>query len=320
MEAQIGTNILLSEELLRKGKLVAIPTETVYGLAANALDINAVSDIFKTKNRPNFDPLIIHVANFEEINKYAEDISEDIWKLAEKFSPGPITFLLKKKDIIPDLVTSGLERVAIRIPDHKLTLKLLSKLDFPLAAPSANPFGYVSPTNAEHVYNQLGQKIPYILDGGQCEVGLESTIIGYADGELTVFRKGGLALETLENFLGKKIKINDHSSSNPAAPGMLLKHYSPNKRIQIWEPDKVLIDPNKKIGFLGFKNENPEISSENQYILSKKGNLAEAANRLFSGLRWFDQQDVDTVYIELVPEEGLGMAINDRLKRAAAKS
>ena len=171
--AAIGSDITVAKQYLIKGELVAIPTETVYGLAGNALDEKAVLSIFSVKNRPSFDPLIIHTDSLEKIHRFVSEFSDDALKLAKAFWPGPLTLLLPKKDIVPDLVTSGLDHVAVRIPDHKLTLELLSELDFPLAAPSANPFGYISPTNPNHVNAQLGEAIPYILDGGECGVGIE---------------------------------------------------------------------------------------------------------------------------------------------------
>ena len=319
MKAEIGEDIIKAKAILESGDLVAIPTETVYGLAANALDPNAVAKIFEAKNRPSFDPLIIHVASISSFKKFAKNIPDEILEIAEKFSPGPITFLLEKQDVIPDIVTSGLPKVAIRIPNHRETLQLLQSIDFPLAAPSANPFGYVSPTKAEHVYEQLGEKIPYILDGGQCNVGLESTIVGFEDGKLVIFRKGGLSIEELSSVFKGEIVIKDHSSSNPQAPGMLDKHYAPNKKMALFE-ENTSISNISKIGFLGFDKKRDTFFPENQFILSEKGNLKEAAFRLFEGLRWLDKQQVDQVYIELVPETGLGVAINDRLRRAAAKA
>jgi L-threonylcarbamoyladenylate synthase len=319
MKAEIGEDIIKAKAILESGDLVAIPTETVYGLAAKALDPNAVAKIFEAKNRPSFDPLIIHVASISFFKKYAKNIPDEILEIAEKFSPGPITFLLEKQDVIPDIVTSGLPKVAIRIPNHPQTLQLLKSIDFPLAAPSANPFGYVSPTKAEHVYEQLGEKIPYILDGGQCKVGLESTIVGFEDGKLVIFRKGGLSIEELSSVFKGEIVIKDHSSSNPQAPGMLDKHYAPNKKMALFE-ENTSISNISKIGFLGFDKKRDTFFLENQFILSENGDLKEAAFRLFEGLRWLDKQQVDQVYIELVPETGLGVAINDRLRRAAAKA
>ncbi|MCA0362821.1 MAG: threonylcarbamoyl-AMP synthase [Bacteroidetes bacterium] len=317
--AETGRNIYEAKNLLERGEVVAIPTETVYGLAGNALNPEAVSKIFAVKNRPTFDPLIIHVSGITEIEKYTQNFPEKFSQLAQKYMPGPLTFLIEKKNIIPDIVTSGLGKVAIRIPDHILALELLKNLDFPLAAPSANPFGYVSPTSARHVFDQLGEKIPYILDGGSCKIGLESTIIGLENGATVVYRKGGLEIEKIEDILQEKIILKEHSSSNPQAPGMLEKHYSPDKKIEILSADTE-INQTENIGFLGFEKLKSEININNQFILSKNGDLQEAARNLFEGLRWFDKTTLEKIYVELVPEHGLGLAINDRLRRAAAKS
>ncbi|MDP1814502.1 MAG: L-threonylcarbamoyladenylate synthase [Leadbetterella sp.] len=319
MTAEIGKSISKAQNLLMNGNLVAIPTETVYGLAANALDPLAVSKIYEAKNRPSFDPLIIHVGKISDFERYTLNFPKELLAIANKFCPGPLTFLVEKSGIIPEITTSGLKKVAIRIPNHPLTLELLNKLDFPLAAPSANPFGYVSPTTPLHVFEQLGERIPYILDGGPCQVGLESTIIGMEDEKLIVYRKGGLELESLKNLFLGEIIIKDHSSSNPEAPGMLNKHYSPNKRIEILEQKVDLMHIDKeKTGFLLF---NKEVEGfDNQFILSANSDLKEAAFRLFDGLRSLDKLSIEKIYIELVPEIGLGLAINDRLRRAAAKS
>jgi L-threonylcarbamoyladenylate synthase len=217
---------------LEKEELVAIPTETVYGLAANALNPIAVAKIFEAKERPTFDPLIVHTHALNEVENFVSDIHPALLKLAQVFWPGPLTLLLPKKDIIPNLVTSGLDRVGVRIPNHSLTLELLSKLSFPLAAPSANPFGYISPTKAEHVDKQLGTKIPYILDGGACEVGLESTIVGEENGEIIVYRLGGLSIDDIEAVVGK-VFVQLNQSSNPKAPGQLKSHYAPKKPVYI---------------------------------------------------------------------------------------
>ncbi|MEM6379325.1 MAG: L-threonylcarbamoyladenylate synthase, partial [Bacteroidota bacterium] len=217
----IGTDLTHATKLLREGQVVAIPTETVYGLAGNALDIKAISEIFHVKQRPSFDPLIIHIPDIANAEKWVKKIPDNLLTLAKQFMPGPLTILVERKAIIPDLVTAGSPFVALRVPAHPLTQALLKELDFPLAAPSANPFGYISPTQAVHVQKQLGEKIPYILDGGACPVGLESTIVGIEDGQITVFRKGGLALESIKEVVGDAIQIKPFSSSNPKAPGML---------------------------------------------------------------------------------------------------
>jgi L-threonylcarbamoyladenylate synthase len=209
--------------------------------------------------------------------------------------------------------------VALRVPNHPMCLALLQSLDFPLAAPSANPFGYISPTTAAHVLQQLKGRVDYILDGGPCGVGLESTIIGFEEEVLTIYRKGGLVVEELQKVYKKAIKSQLFSSSNPEAPGMLAKHYAPRKQVEIVEQLDLNLADGRQVGYLGFDKNISGIPLENQFILSENGNLNQAARKLFAGLRWLDSLDIDKVYIRLVPEQGLGAAINDRLRRAAAQ-
>ncbi len=313
----IGKDLDKALTLLKKGKLVAIPTETVYGLAGNGYNEKAVIDIFKVKNRPFFDPLILHTDSLEKVKDIVSEIPKLALSLAKTFWPGSLTLILPKKDIIPDLVSSGLPTVAIRIPDHPLTLELLGKLDFPLAAPSANPFGYVSPTNANHVAEQLGDKIPYILDGGSCNIGLESTIIGFPENMPIVYRKGGLSIELIESLIGTVV-VNSNSDSQPNAPGMLKKHYSPNVNIEIGDIDSMIKKHNNKtIGVISFHRSFDLIPKNQQFILSPKKDLHEAGKNLFSALRALDQINPDIILTEYFPEKGLGLAINDRLLRAA---
>ncbi len=295
-----------------------MPTETVYGLAGNALNTDAVTKIFEVKNRPTFDPLIIHTNSIERIKDYVVAIPLKAQLLAEKFMPGPLTLLLQKKEIIPDLVTSGLDSVAVRIPKHSLALELLQNLDFPLAAPSANPFGYISPTTAQHVDNQLGSKIKYVLNGGECNIGIESTIIGFFEDEAIIYRKGGLSIEDIEKLIGK-VKVNEHSSSNPKAPGMLKSHYAPSVKLKV-ESSILKVSENvlKKTGFLGFDIFHPQIPLENQLLLSPSRDFKEAAKNLFAYMRQLDLMDIEEIHAILLPEIDLGRAINDRLRRAAS--
>ncbi len=317
--AEIGKDIIRAKQLLENGDLVAIPTETVYGLAGNALDPTALVKIFTVKNRPHFDPLIVHVSNLDQANNLVESIPEKAKKLAALFWPGPLTLLLKKKPIIPDLVTAGMDTVGIRCPDHSLTQSLLQSLSFPLAAPSANPFGYVSPTQPSHVNDQLGNRIDYILDGGACKVGIESTIVGFENEEAIVFRLGGLSIEALEQEIGK-VTIQLNSSSNPKAPGQLKSHYAPQKKVMVGNLQELIKQyPSQKIGILSFSQKIQTIKPDHQIVLSESGNTEEAAQRLFSALRELDKKDVEIILAEWVPETGLGKAINDRLHRAAAQ-
>ncbi|GGD57021.1 tRNA threonylcarbamoyladenosine biosynthesis protein [Emticicia aquatilis] len=316
--AVIGKDIKEAIEILKSGEVIGMPTETVYGLAGNAYNTEAITKIFTVKNRPTFDPLIVHTSSIERVHEFVSEIPEKAQLLAKHFMPGPLTLLLPKKDVISDLVTSGLDTVAVRIPNHPLALQLLENLDFPLAAPSANPFGYISPTSAQHVDNQLGDKIKYILDGGECKVGIESSIIGFFDGEIVVLRKGGLAIEEIEAIVGK-VRIEEHSSSNPKAPGMLKSHYAPRTQL-LFTGDLLLAhEDTKLIGYLGFDKFHTSIPQENQLLLSPAGDLNEAAKHLFAYMRLLDARGFDKIYTDLLPEKGLGRAINDRIKRATTQ-
>jgi len=317
--AEIGKNIDVAAGLLLTGKLVAIPTETVYGLAANALNEKAVLSIFEAKQRPFFDPLIIHVHSREAAKIYAEFNDERLVKLAHTFWPGPLTLLLPRKEIIPALVTSGLAQVAVRVPNHSLTLELLKKINLPLAAPSANPFGYVSPTEPNHVNKQLGDKVDYILDGGSCIVGLESTIAGIEDDRVCIYRLGGLAVEEIEKVIGK-VDLQINNSSDPKAPGQLKNHYAPKKPLFIGDLEELIKQhAAKKITAIYFGEELSANYTIEILNLSKTKNLKEAALNLFNYLRLADESNSEIVLCGLLPEEGLGRAINDRLKRAATK-
>lgn len=316
----IGTDLAQAAQLLNAGKIVAIPTETVYGLAANGLDPQAVARIFAAKNRPSFDPLILHLPNFEAAEQYCHGIPPLANRLAVQFSPGPLTFILRKRPLVPDLVTAGHNTVGIRIPQHPLTLALLQQLDFPLAAPSANPFGYISPTTAKHVQDQLGSSIDYILDGGACAVGLESTIIDLSGTTPKVLRLGGLSLEALEEAAGQALSVQT-SSSNPKAPGMLIRHYAPRKLLLLQKNTTVPTGIKEKdVALLRFQTVHPDFPAAQQYVLSESGNFTEAAARLFSVLRQLDALKHHCILAEELPEQGLGRAINDRLRRAAAGS
>jgi len=317
--AEIGKDIARAKELLEQGELVAIPTETVYGLAGNALDLNAILKIFKVKNRPHFDPLIVHVGSLNQARDLVESIPAKAEKLAQLFWPGPLTLLLKRKSVIPDLITSGMDTVGIRCPDHQLTQSLLQSLAFPLAAPSANPFGYVSPTSAAHVNDQLGPQLDYILDGGECRVGLESTIIGFENDKPIIYRLGGFSVELIEKTIGS-VSIQLNTSSNPKAPGQLKSHYSPSKKVVIGNLTELVKEhASKKFGIIAFSERIEGIASDQQRVLSPNGSLDEAAQHLFAALRELDKRKIEIILAEPVPDIGIGKAINDRLNRASAE-
>ncbi|MBS1653007.1 MAG: threonylcarbamoyl-AMP synthase [Bacteroidetes bacterium] len=317
----IGNDIHKAVQILNKEGLVAIPTETVYGLAANALNEKAVVKIFEAKQRPYFDPLIVHVANINDVKKYATINDDRLERLASTFWPGPLTLLLPKKNNLPSIVTSGLNHVGIRIPNQALTLKLLQELKFPLAAPSANPFGYISPTEPKHVVNQLKNKVEYVLDGGQCSIGIESTIIGLNEqNKISVYRLGGLSIEAIEKCIGP-VEINLNISSNPKAPGQLKSHYAPKTPLMVGNID-ALIKENvlKKIALIVFGKKTLTHNVFKTFNLSETENINEAAINLFSTMRLADEAGADIVLAPFLPEKGLGKAINDRLKRASVKN
>ncbi len=321
----IGTDLQLAINLLNQGNLVAIPTETVYGLAANAFNANAVAKIFEAKNRPSFNPLIIHTDSIKKLEEWGLLIPENMLLLAKHFSPGPLTYVIPKSNQIPDIVTAGTNAVAVRIPNHNLTLNLLSQLNYPLAAPSANPSGYVSPTTALHVQNQLGETIPYILDGGACNVGLESTIISFLTDTPTILRHGGITIEQIENIIGKVIdKPGDAgekiTTDNPVAPGQLARHYATKHTLIHDNPNIHLSKFNTaRVAIISFSQTYADVPNHLQFVLSPNKDLAEAAQKLFSTMRLVDELDVDVILAEKFPDSGLGKAINDRLKRASVK-
>ncbi len=321
----VGTDIYQAIAYLKNGELVAIPTETVYGLAANAFKAEAVTKIYHAKNRPSFNPLIIHTDKLEKLVSWGLHLPDKMLQLAAHFSPGPLTYVIPKSDRIPDIVTAGTDAVAVRIPNHPIILDLLSKLDFPLAAPSANPSGFISPTNAWHVNEQLGEKIAYILNGGECKVGIESTIISFMRDVPEILRHGGIAVEEIEKIIGqiKDLPLEESlgalTITNPVAPGMLAKHYAPNHRLIFGDVKKYLsYFPTERIGIIAFSAVYEDVPVKNQFVLSHDRNLDEAAQKLFAAMRNADKLDVDVILAERFPDEGLGRAINDRLKRAGS--
>ncbi|MBC7494654.1 MAG: threonylcarbamoyl-AMP synthase [Flavobacterium sp.] len=306
----------IAQDLLEKGEVVAVPTETVYGLAANAFDAIAVQKIFQIKERPLFNPLIVHIKSIDYLNTVAQNIPDLAYKLAAIFWPGPLTLVLEKKACIPDVVTAGKNTVGVRVPSHPLILELLTALNFPLAAPSANPFGYISPTQASHVQDQLGAKIPYILDGGNCQRGIESTIIGFKNNKAILYRVGAISKETIENEIGK-IDEKTASKASPEAPGMLSKHYSPKTKFIVSENIQSEIDKNStaKIGLLLLKF-NEKWTAYPQKILSESGDMFEAAQNLYAKMHELDEMQLDCIIAEQMPNNNLGYSINDRLFRA----
>lgn len=325
MPCTVGTDIHKAAEILRNGGLVAFATETVYGLGANALDPTAVAKVFAAKQRPKFDPLIVHVDRASKAQELCSDWPEMAVQLSQKFWPGPMTLVVPKQDRIPDLVTSGLDSVALRVPDHELAQQLLAAAQCPVAAPSANPFGKISPTTAQHVVDQLGDHVDYVLDGGPTRIGLESTVVSLLDSRPTVLRLGGLTVEQIEAVVGN---LPVHSAvaqgENPVAPGQLAKHYAPGVPIVVVDSlsqiddEKVNIDG--KLGLLASVDPDSKLEFAAAEILSEDGNLTRCASQFFAALRRLDSAGLDRIIAIRFENSGLGRALNDRLQRAAADS
>jgi L-threonylcarbamoyladenylate synthase len=300
---------------LHDGHVIGLPTETVYGLAADGLNPAALARIFEVKQRPLFDPLILHVADMEAAFRLANHVPETARRLAERFWPGPLTLVLPKKEIVPDLATSGLPNVALRVPAHPVAQALLRAFDGPLAAPSANRFGRISPTDAHAVFLELGEAVPLIIDGGACAVGLESTVIDLSGEKPVLLRAGGIPLEEIEAIVGSLQRATP-VDEKPQGPGQLKHHYAPRKPLRLVR-DAGEIPSQPDIGWLAF---GPQLSPFEGIALnlSASGDLREAAVNLFRSLRTLDDDPrVSTIYAVPLPGHGLGLAINERLERAA---
>ncbi len=306
-------------EIIRNGGVVAFPTETVYGLGADAFNPIAIARVFEIKNRPYFDPLIVHIADLNEMSRLVIDIPHSAEKLIKRFWPGPLTIIVLKKEEVPDIVTAGLPTVAIRMPRHPIALQLIREARRPIAAPSANPFGYVSPTTAEHVCEQLGNRVDLILDGGPCEVGLESTILSFSGEKPRLLRPGGLPLEEIVSVIGG-VDTSPVEEEKPSSPGRLPRHYAPRTPIVIegWQ-ENLEAYQNKKMGLLAFREVNVSFPFHHVEVLSPRGDLREAAANLFAAIRRLDALNLDLILAETVPEVGLGRAIMDRLRRASKR-
>lgn len=317
-------------DALRAGNLVALPTETVYGLAANALNPLAVKKIFEVKGRPYIDPLIVHAYNLAQVEQLAF-LPDIAYKLAEKFWPGPLTLVLPKKSIVPDIVTAGLSSVAIRIPMHPIFREFLAASKLPLAAPSANPFGYLSPTEAKHVQKTLGSKVKYIIDGGPCPIGFESTILSLMDpNNPEILRPGPISAEDLEHIFGFKPKYAMASAGADEgaqmSPGLLKSHYSPRTLLKLFDSSNIPYHDEgleKHAVIFVMRPKALDKCQETEFLkifwLSENGDLNEVGKNLFSLLERIDDQGFECVFVERPENRGIGIAINDRLSRAAHK-
>ncbi|TWU07528.1 Threonylcarbamoyl-AMP synthase [Stieleria varia] len=306
--------------MIRQGLLVGFPTETVYGLGANALDATAVAAVFALKERPKFDPLIVHIADPSDLSDLVKDIPAAAKTLIERFWPGPLSLVLVKQDCVPDIVTAGLPSVAVRCPGHLMARTLIREAGVPIAAPSANRFGMVSPTTAQHVREQFGDRLSMVLDDGPCRVGVESTVISFVEspnGMATLLRPGGVPLEEIEAVIGP-IEKSTHQPSRPSSPGQLTSHYAPRTPLVIADQDTTYNDHQRR-GLLCLKTPTNAASFSAIEVLSESGCLRTAAVNLFAAMRRLDAIGLDCIIAEPVPEVDLGLAIMDRLRRAAAK-
>jgi L-threonylcarbamoyladenylate synthase len=306
---------------LQNNEIVAMPTETVYGLAGNAYSEVAVQKIFALKNRPHYNPLIVHIKSAHFLQQVAKNIPVVAIQLADAFWPGPLTLVLEKQDHIPDLVTGGKNTVGVRVPGHPIALELLEVLDFPLAAPSANPFGSISPTTAKHVADYFMGTLDIILDGGSCDKGIESTIVGFENGEPILYRQGSTKTEDIEKITGV-LKMRVHANNESVvAPGMLSKHYAPSTTTIL--TDDITSDiqkySGKRIGVLQLSPTTLPSFVIAVETLSQTGNLEEAAKNLYAAMHRLDHQNLDLIIAQKMPAVGMGLAINDKLERAATK-
>ena len=319
MKTEISADRTAAVELLRKGEIVALPTETVYGLAADALNAIAVAKIFEAKERPRFDPLIVHLPDRDWLEKVADLPAQDrelILKLADKFWPGPFTMVLPKRQIIPEIVTAGLDTVAVRVSAHPVFSEIIREFGKPLAAPSANRFGGVSPTGAQHVLDDLQDRITLIIEGGPTAHGIESTIVAIRGGKIDILRRGPITAEQLSELA--KIDVVA-AGEKVSVPGQLPAHYAPKTRLRlIGDAKSFSPDKDQRVGLLAW---NPAKSAKKNFAavrcLSERQDLREAAANLFRCLRELDALDLDIILAERVPSQGLGAAILDRLRRGA---
>jgi L-threonylcarbamoyladenylate synthase len=319
--AYLGVDIesmKIAAEAIREGKLVSFPTETVYGLGADAFNPAAVARIFQEKERPSFDPLIVHISDISQLSKLTRSVSPVVLKLAEYFWPGPLTMVLPKQPEVHDIVTSGLDTVAVRMPNHPIALQLISLSGTVIAAPSANKFGQLSPTHHKHVTKQL-KGVDYVIQGGYTTVGIESSVVSVEEDRIQILRPGAITAADIKAVL-PNVKVVDFTKpvdDHLPSPGLLNSHYSPKKPLYI--TSSISEFAGQKYGYIAFSGDGVVDGPAIVRVLSKSGNYAEAATNLFGALHDMEESDVDFIVAEPIKEEGIGIAIMDRLKKAAFK-
>lgn len=322
MNTEVGKDLEKVKVLLDNGSTVAIPTETVYGLAANGRNPEAISKIYLAKQRPLSNPLILHYKDAKAAFNDVLNVPKNAKILAEKFWPGPLTMLLEKKSLVPDAVTAGKPRVAVRVPAHKTCQQLLQKLSYPVAAPSANIYGRISPTCVDHVKDQLNTRIPYILDGGPCSKGIESTIIGFDQEKIMIYRLGSVTIEDILSSTNAEVFYVESDAQIEKAPitsGMVKHHYAPNTPMFSSEDLNTSLDLSN-CGYIGFDLLHPDFPTSNQFLLDETGLIDAAASQLYRAFHIMDAKRFKHLYITWLPDKGIGRSINDRIKRAIQKN
>ncbi len=319
LSASDSESIRLAARIIKDGGLVAFPTETVYGLGCDAMNAVAAAKVFEAKQRPQFDPLIVHIADHKQLESVIASLPPLAQQLIDAFWPGPLTLVLPKHPTVPDLITAGLSTVAVRMPSQSVAQALIREAGTPIAAPSANLFGYVSPTSAQHVSDGLGTQVDIILDGGSCPIGVESTIVSLIGLQPELLRPGSITLEQLSAVIGP-LRRASPANEQPVAPGQLSRHYATRTRLTILDSvgARPILKDDERAGLLihsqGRDTDDRFVAVE---VLSSTGDLREAARHLFAALRRLDSLGLDRIYAEPCKEEGLGLAIMDRLRRCA---
>lgn len=317
--AYLGTDIeslKVAAEAIKAGKLVSFPTETVYGLGADAFNAGAVARIFQEKERPSFDPLIVHISHIDQLSRLTRSITPVVLRLAEAFWPGPLTLVLPKQPEVHDIVTSGLDTVAIRMPNHPVALQLITLSGTAIAAPSANKFGQLSPTHHKHVTKQL-KGVEYVIEGGSTTVGIESSVVSVDEMKIQILRPGAVTAADIKKVI-PEVEVVDFTKpvdNHLPSPGLLNSHYSPKKPLYI--SNSLDLFAGKKYGYIAFSGDGEMSGPAKVFVLSAKGDFAEAATNLFRALHYFEEEEVDFIVAEPIAEQGIGVAIMDRLKKAA---
>ncbi len=323
-------SIAIASRLIREGKLVAFPTETVYGLGANVYDTRAIRNIYRVKGRPQDNPMIVHICSIDQVALLAQSIPIMFFVLADHFFPGPLTLVMRKSAIVPDIVTAGLSTVAIRMPDHPIARQLIQHSCVPVVAPSANLSGKPSPTSAEHVYDDLNGKIDAILDGGRCKVGVESTVLDITHKTPVILRPGGITKEEIEEVLHCHVKVARTTRKRPSSPGMKYTHYAPNTEVVLFEGERSAVlhamrqaalrlkKQHRAVGIMASADVERSFKGMEFFSLGKSGAYG-AAQRIYEGFRTLDRKGVSAILCQGFTDESIGSALMNRMRKAARR-